>query len=185
MRKRPPRKKKFQKGIELMDTDTHIDPKLLKEWQQFDSNIRNTESLQGFSTPETTTTQKIARNMVSTEGTSGPPMTQKYIEIIPEYPSNEIVLCVEEIPPLDVFYNAKHSVIVKRQRKKRNLDQSSLLPTQMEKNNVVSREELNPFEDITKLSEYTGAYSVATMDKVSNVNNFLKEKDQTIVLLEA
>jgi len=33
------------KGSELMDTDIHIDPKLLKEWQQFDSIISNTERL--------------------------------------------------------------------------------------------------------------------------------------------
>ena len=120
-----------------MDTDTHIDPKLLKEWQQFDSIISNTESLQGFSTPEVTTSQKTAIGTVPTEGTSIPPMTQKDIEMIPENPSNEIVLHVEEIPHLDVFYSPKNKAVIKRQRKKRKLDQSSLLPTQMEITNVV------------------------------------------------
>jgi len=112
-------------------------------------------------------------------------MTQKDIEIILENPSDEIVLYVEEIPPLDVFYSPKHRAIVKTQRKKRKLDQSSLLPTQIEITNVVWREEVNPSEYLTKLSHYAGAYSAATMDKASEVRNFLKEKYQTIVSLEA
>lgn len=45
-------------------------------------------------------------------------MTQTDVEIIPENPSDEIVLRVEEIPPLDVFYSPKHRVVIKRQRKK-------------------------------------------------------------------
>jgi len=87
--------------------------------------------------------------------------------------------------PLDVFYSPKHKAVVKRQRKKKRLDQSSLLPAQTEMANVVWKEEFNPSEDVTKLSQYAGAYSVATMDKASEVSNLLKEKDQTIVSLEA
>lgn len=79
-------------------------------------------------------------------------MTQKDIEMIPENPFDEIVLHVEEIPPLEVFYNPKHRVVIQRQRKKRKLDQSSLLPKHMEITNVVWREDINPFEDLTKLS---------------------------------
>ena len=101
-----------------MDIDTHIDPKLLTEWQQFDSIISNNESLQGFSTPKVITSRKTATNTVPTEGTSSPPITQKDVEIILENPSDEIILHVEEIPPLDVFYSPKHRVVVKRQRKK-------------------------------------------------------------------
>jgi len=93
-----------------MDTDIHIDPKILKEWKQFESIISNIESLHGFNTPEVTTGHKTTTNTVPTEGTSDPPMTQKDIEMIPENPSNEIVLHVEEIPPLDVFYSPKHRV---------------------------------------------------------------------------
>jgi len=54
----------------------------------------------------------------------------------------------------------------------------------MEINNAVWREEVNPSEDLTKLSQYAGAYAAATMDKASKVSDFLKEKDQTIVSLE-
>lgn len=104
-------------------------------------------------------------------------MTQKNIEIILENPFNEIIIHVEEIPPLDVFHNAKHRAVVNRQRKKRKLDQSSLLPAQMEITNVIWREEVNPSKDHTKLSQYAGAYSAATMDKASEVSNLLKEKD--------
>ena len=36
------------------------------------------------------------------------------IEIIPEHPSEEIVLRVEDIPPLDSFYNPKHRAVVRK-----------------------------------------------------------------------
>jgi len=101
--------------------DIHIDPKLLKEWQQFDLIISNTESVQGFSTPEVTTGRKTTTNTVPTEGTSNPPMTQKDIEMILENPSDEIVLNVEEILPLDVFYNPKHRVVIRDKGKSENL----------------------------------------------------------------
>ena len=41
---------------------------------------------------------------------------------IPIAPSFEIMLKIEEIPPLDVFYSPQHKVVVSRQRKKRKLD---------------------------------------------------------------
>ena len=132
-----------------------------------------------------TTTQKLVINTVLTEGTSGPPMIHKDIEIIPENTSDEIVLYIEEIPPLDVFYNPKHRAVIKRQRKKRKIDHSPLLTSQMEMMNVVWREEVNPSEDLTKHSQYVGAYTVATMDKASEVSNLVKEKHQAINLLEA
>lgn len=44
------------------------------------------------------------------------------IEIIPPFPTLEVVLRVEEIPPLDIFYSPQHKAMVKRQRNKRNTD---------------------------------------------------------------
>lgn len=92
---------------------------------------------------------------------------------------------IEDIPPLDVFYSPKHRAVVKRQRKRRRLDQSSLLLEQTEMANVVWKEEFNPSDDLTKLSQYAGAYSTATMDKASEVINLLKEIDQTIISLQS
>ena len=40
-------------------------------------------------------------------------------EQIPVTPSSKIVLNVEDIPPLDVFYSPKYKAVVKKQRKKR------------------------------------------------------------------
>jgi len=74
---------------------------------------------------------------------------------------------------------------VKRQRKRRRLDQSSLFPEQTEMANVVWKEEFNPSNDLTKLSQYAEAYSAATMDKASEVSNLLKERDQIIVSLQS
>jgi len=50
---------------------------------------------------------------------------------------------------------------------------------------VVWKEEFDPSDDLTKLSQYAGAYSAATIDKASEVSNLLKEKDQAITLLQA
>ena len=50
---------------------------------------------------------------------------------------------------------------------------------------VVWKEEFDPFDDLTKLSQYARAYSTATIDKALEVNNILKEKDQAISLLQA
>jgi len=75
--------------------------------------------------------------------------------------------------------------MVKRQRKRRRLDQSSLLPDQTKLANVVWKEELNPSDDLTKLSQYAKAYSVVTMDKASEVSSLLKEKYQMIESLQS
>ena len=111
-------------------------------------------------------------------------MIHKDLEIIPENPSDEIVLHIEEIPPLDVFYNPKHRDVIKRQRKKRKIDQSPLLTSQVEMMNVVWKAEVNPSEDLTKLSQFATAYTVATMDKATEVSHLMREKDQTITQLE-
>ena len=44
--------------------------------------------------------------------------------------------------------------------------------------------EVNPFEDLTKLSHFAGAYTAATIDKETEVNQLFKEKDQRINQLE-
>ena len=48
--------------------------------------------------------------------------TSEDIEVIPIFPSSEIVLKEEEITPLDIFYSPKHRAIMKRQRKKRKIN---------------------------------------------------------------
>ena len=86
---------------------------------------------------------------------------------------------------MDVFYSPKHRAVVKRQRKRRRIDQPSLFPEKTVTTKVVWKEEFDPSDDLTKLSQYAGAYSVATMDKASEVSNLLKEKDQAIASLQA
>jgi len=51
--------------------------------------------------------------------------------------------------------------------------------------NVVWKEEFDPSDDLTKLSQYARAYSAATMDKASEVSNLLREKDKAIASLQA
>ena len=54
--------------------------------------------------------------------------SSKEVEIIPKDPSDQVILQIEEIPPLDVFYSPRHKAVVKRQRKRRRTDQPSLFP---------------------------------------------------------
>jgi len=98
-----------------VDVDAQIDLKLLQEWQQFDSIIRNLESSKEANTPKAADTQDVTSTEVPSGINDLPPSTR--IEILPKGPSNQIILQVEDIPPLDVFYSPKHRDVVKRQRK--------------------------------------------------------------------
>ena len=95
-----------------MNVDAQIDPKLLQEWQTFDSIISNLERSKEADTSKAADTQDTTSKEVPS-GTSGLPLSTG-IEIIPKDPSDQIVLQVEEIPPLDVFYSPKHRVVVKQ-----------------------------------------------------------------------
>lgn len=72
-----------QSNIE-MNIDAQIDPKLLQEWQQFDSIINNLECPKEAETSKVASTQEIASKQVLS-GTSGLP-SSKEIEIIPKDP---------------------------------------------------------------------------------------------------
>lgn len=107
------------------------------------------------------------------------------VEKIPENPSSEIILNIEEIPLLNVFYSPKHRVLVKRQRKKRKIYQVLATISQDEYRNVIWKDsEVDPFKDFSKLSQFAGAYTVATIDKETKVNKLIKEKYQKIKQLE-
>ena len=67
------------------------------------------------------------------------------MEIILENPTEEIVLKVEDIPPLDVFYSPKHRAVLRKQRKRRRTDQESLSTSQVELMNIFWKNtEVNP-----------------------------------------
>ena len=88
------------------------------------------------------------------------------------------MLKLEQIPPLYIFYSPKHRAVVRKQKKRRRTDQDALLASQGEFLNVVYKNaEVDPSEDLTKLSQYTGAYSAATIDKASEVIQMMKQKD--------
>lgn len=107
------------------------------------------------------------------------------IEIIPTTPTLEIVLRIEEITLLDVFYSPTHKVVVKRQIKKRKLDVVAVTTPENEPMDIVWKESpIDPSENPTKLSQFTGAYATKTMDKATKVQMLLKEKEQRIMLLE-
>ena len=107
------------------------------------------------------------------------------VEIIPEHSTGQIVLKIEEIPPLDVFYSPKHKAIIRRQRKRRKMDQDMFSTPEEEFMNIVyNNTEVNPSEDLTKLSQYAGAYSATTVDKAVEVSQMMTQKDLHIASLE-
>jgi len=165
-----------------VNVDTHIDPKLLQEWQQFDSIISGLECSKDTDVSKINDIQNIVSPQVLSE-TSGP-SSAKDVEVIPKDPAHQIILQVEDIPPLDVFYSPRHKAVVRRQRKKRRTDQPSLFPEQTVTGNIVWKEEFNPSDDLMRLSQYAGAYSAATIDKASEVSLLLKTKDQEISTLQ-
>ena len=78
-----------------------------------------------------------------------------------------------------VFYSPKHRAVVRKQRKRWKINHTSSIATQSEFVNVIWKDsEVNPSKDFTKLSQFVGAYTTATIDKATEVNQLIKEKDQ-------
>ena len=50
------------------------------------------------------------------------------MEIITTFPTTEIVLKVEEILPLDMFYSPRHKYVMTRSKKKWKMEESPELP---------------------------------------------------------
>ena len=71
---------------------------------------------------------------------------------------------IEEIPPLDVFYNPNNKSVVKI-RKRRRIDES-VTSLDNESVDVVWKDSFsNPTKHLTKLSKFVGAYATSTIDK--------------------
>jgi len=101
------------------------------------------------------------------------------MEHIPITPSSEIMLKIEEIPPLDVFYSPQHKAVVRRKRKERKLD--NMLSLEVEQLDVLWRDPTtDPIENLTKLSQIVGAYASTTIDKLSEVQQLLKDREKQI-----
>lgn len=98
-----------------------------------------------------------------------------YMEHIPIAPSSELMLKIEEIPPLDIFYSPQHKAIVRRQRNKRKLE--NVLSQDAEQLDVLWQDPTsNPTENLTKLSQIARAYASMTIDKAYEVQQFAKRK---------
>ena len=69
------------------------------------------------------------------------------MEHIPITPSSELMLKIEEIPPLDVFYSPQHKVVVRIIKKKRKLE--NVLSHDAEQLNILWQD---PTTDPTEIS---------------------------------
>ena len=102
---------------------------------------------------------------------------------IPVAPSSELILNIEEIPPLDIFYSPQHKAVVRRQRNKRKLENT--ISQGAEQLYVLWKDPTtNPTKNLTKLSQNAGAYASTIIDKASEVQQLLKEKEDQIKVLQ-
>lgn len=145
-----------------------------KEWETFNDLINNEG--QSIKTPESNV--QIVNDIV-TETISN----VSEMEHIPITPSSKLMLKIEEIPPLDVFYSPRHKAVVRRKRKKRKLE--SILSHDAEQLDILWQgPNTYPTENITKLSQIVGEYSSVTIDKASEVQHILKEKEDQIQVFQ-
>ena len=97
------------------------------------------------------------------------------------FPTDEIVHKVTDIPPLDVFYSPLHKFLVRKQRKRIRIE----TPPGNEVREAVWKDTpSNQIENLTRLSQFVGAYTAATMDKVAKVSILVQEKDDKIMQLQ-
>lgn len=86
---------------------------LEKEWENFNELINTEEqSAESLINLRETTIEMIVEGAINTQET----------EHILVALSSEIVLRIEEIPPMNVFYSPQHKAFIRRQRKKRKID---------------------------------------------------------------
>jgi len=144
------------------------------EWKNFNKILSTEEqSTKPSTNPKQTTTEMVIERVVNTQET----------EHILVASSSKIVLKIEEIPPLNVFYRPQHKAVVRRQRNKRKLD--VVLTPEDEPLDVLWKDPTtNPLENLTRLSQIASVYASVTIDKAAEVQLLLKEKEDRILFLE-
>jgi len=156
--------------IEVPPVTTELD----KEWETFNELI----NLEGQAPKTPVSNTQVAQEVVTTLASD-----VSETEHILIAPSSELLLNIEEIPPLDIFYSPQHKTVVRRQRKKRKLENT--LSQDVEKLDVLWKDPTsNPTENLTKLSQIIGAYASATIDKASEVQQLLKQREDQILVLQ-
>lgn len=99
--------------------------------------------------------------------------------------TSDIILKIEEIPPLDVFYSPEHKAVVKMKRKKIKLDTIAATTPENELMDVLWKHSLvDTSASLTRLSHFAGAYAKETIDKATEVQMFLRDKEKKITSLE-
>lgn len=137
-----------KKQVEIHATSTQpMKPLVIdfeEEWDNFNKRLNIEEQIPKLQTQQQKTTQEITiEETVNTQE----------VEHIPVTPTSEIILRIEEIPPLDVFYSPQHKPVVKRQRKKRKLDSIAATTLENELMDVLWKDSpIDPVANRTRLS---------------------------------
>lgn len=76
-----------------------------------------------------------------------------------------------------MFYSPTQKVLVKRKRKKIKLDVAAITTPVNERMDIVWKDlPMDPFENLTRLSQFAGAYAMKNIDKATEVQMLLREK---------
>ena len=109
------------KEIKTKKTDSQNQSELDKFWISASNTLINTPEVS--SSQKDTEFQTPRGQIVSTKETTESPETScQDTEVIPAFPTDEIILKVTDIPPLDVFYNPLHKAVVRKLRKRRRIE---------------------------------------------------------------
>jgi len=84
-----------------------------------------------------------------------------------------------------VSYSPTNKFFIKRKTKKRKLDVVAVTTPDNEPMDIIWRySSMDPYENLTRLLQFTRAYAMTTIDKATKVKMLLKEKEQKILFLE-
>ena len=120
-----------------------VTAELDKEWESFNELINLEGQVPKTPMNDTQEVQEVAPTIVSVTTEA---------EDLSITPSLELLLNVEEIPPLDVFCSPQHKAVVRRQRKKINLENT--LSQGAEHLDLLWKDpNNNSTENLTKLSQ--------------------------------
>ena len=153
------------KVIRTKESDTQNQNELDKLWTSISNTLMDIP--EGSSTQKNTGFQTPQGQIVSAkETTENLETSSQDAEVIPAFPIAEIILKVTDIPPLDVLYSPLRKAVARKHRKRRRIE----TPPGNEIMEVVWKDTpSNPIDNLTRLSQFAGAYTTATMDKAAKV----------------
>ena len=144
---------------------------LSEVWKEFNLKLQGDQGVIITDQQQIVYTSQTKSQDSFTTRTSNKLVRTKKMEFIMGFPTTEIVLNIQEIPPLDILYSPKHKAVMSRQKKRRRTQQSQLLIQGYVSMEIVWKDsQVDPSQDL----KFAGAYASAAIDKASEVQKLMK-----------